>query len=276
LAYQGTIIPVFIASPSDVADERQVVRDVINDWNYIHAARDKMVLMPIGWETHSSPELSGRPQGIVNERILKNCDVLIGIFWTRLGTPTGVAESGTVEEIQAHMEAGKPALVYFSEQPLPQKGFDVDQYKAVLDFKDWCHNRGLVGNFESVEDFRRKLTRDIPTFLRDSPWVKENIPNFEATAVDATKPKLSNDALELLSEATKDRGGHITATRHLGGANISTNSRSFFEGNNPRQEARWRGVLSDLENQGFIEGVGKKNGEIFRVTDAGYVAVESA
>jgi hypothetical protein len=27
-------------------------------------------------------------------------DILMGVFWTRLGTPTGKAPSGTVEEIE--------------------------------------------------------------------------------------------------------------------------------------------------------------------------------
>ena len=44
--------------------------------------------MPVGWETHSSPDLGAPAQEQINERILEHCDLLIAVFWTRLGTPT--------------------------------------------------------------------------------------------------------------------------------------------------------------------------------------------
>jgi len=59
------------------------------------------------------PEMSGRPQGIINQRLLKECDLLIAAFWTRIGSPAGVAASGTVEEIEEHLAAGKEAMIYF-------------------------------------------------------------------------------------------------------------------------------------------------------------------
>jgi hypothetical protein len=40
------------------------------------------------------------------------------MFWTKLGTDTGVADSGTVEEIDQFVSAGKPALLYFSSRPI--------------------------------------------------------------------------------------------------------------------------------------------------------------
>jgi hypothetical protein len=63
--------------------------------------------LPVGWEMHSAPDLAGRPQELINDRVLKDCDLLGGIFWTRLGTPTGESASGTVEEIKEHLAAGK-------------------------------------------------------------------------------------------------------------------------------------------------------------------------
>jgi hypothetical protein len=32
--------------------------------------------------------MGDEPQKIINKRILKDADLLVGIFWTRLGTPT--------------------------------------------------------------------------------------------------------------------------------------------------------------------------------------------
>ena len=117
MSYQSTVIPVMIASPGDVLEERNVARDIIHEWNYIHSPSTNTVLIPVGWETHSPPDLGGRPQQLINDRVLKDCDLLVGIFWTRLGTPTGESASGTAEEIEKHIAAGKPAMVYFSAKP---------------------------------------------------------------------------------------------------------------------------------------------------------------
>ena len=97
MAYNAKVLPIMIASPGDVLDARRLVRDLIHEWNYVHSLPNNIVLMPVAWETHTSPELSARPQELINERVLKDCDLLIGLFWTRLGTPTCKAASGSVE-----------------------------------------------------------------------------------------------------------------------------------------------------------------------------------
>ncbi|MCA9458221.1 MAG: hypothetical protein KC587_16265, partial [Nitrospira sp.] len=128
MAYKATVVPVMIASPGDVNDERDIVRRVIHDWNDVNAQRSKIMLAAVGWESHSSPELGERPQELINKRILKDCDILVGVFWTRLGTPTGKSLSGTVEEIEEHVAVGKPAMIYFSSKPVELDSVDLDQY----------------------------------------------------------------------------------------------------------------------------------------------------
>ena len=118
MAYDAKVVEIMIACPSDVAAERDIVRDVIAAWNAIHARDRTVVLLPVSWDTHSSPELAGRPQQMINERLLANVDILIGIFWTRVGTPTGKAISGSVEEIEGHHKKGKPVMLYFSSAPV--------------------------------------------------------------------------------------------------------------------------------------------------------------
>src|SRR5260370_5649567 len=101
---------VMTASPGDVQPERKIVRDVIYEWNAIHSAKTGVILLPTGWETHSIPLMGDRPQALINEQVLVHSDLLVAIFWTRIGTPTGAAPSGTLEEIEEHLAAGKPTL----------------------------------------------------------------------------------------------------------------------------------------------------------------------
>src|ERR1700676_2960313 len=120
MSYEATVYNVFIASPSDVETERAIAREVIYEWNAVHAETERTILQPIGWETHSFPDMGDRAQGIINRQILEKCDILVAIFWYRLGTATGVAESGTIEEIERHLKENRPAMIYFSSRDVPR------------------------------------------------------------------------------------------------------------------------------------------------------------
>jgi len=90
MPYDSRTYRVLIASPSDVEDEREIAVRVIQEWNDLHSYNREIVLLPLRWETHAAPEYGVRPQEVINRQIVDNCDLLIGVFWTRIGTPTGV------------------------------------------------------------------------------------------------------------------------------------------------------------------------------------------
>jgi hypothetical protein len=51
---------------------------------------------------------------------IEECDILIGVFWKRFGTPVGDAESGTAHEIRRAIDTwndrGTPqVMLYFRE-----------------------------------------------------------------------------------------------------------------------------------------------------------------
>jgi hypothetical protein len=135
MSYVANVLNVMIASPSDVIQERIAIRDAIAEWNTVHALDRKTVLMPVGWETHSVPEMGDRPQAIINKQILKDADLLIAVFWTRIGSPTGASPSGTIEEIEEHLKARKPAMIYFSSVPVRADSIEENQYKALMEFR---------------------------------------------------------------------------------------------------------------------------------------------
>ena len=80
MSYAATTFNVMIASPGDVASERAIVRDVVNEWNAVHSSARKLVLLPIVWESHSSPEMGATAQDIINNQVLAKCDLLVGVF----------------------------------------------------------------------------------------------------------------------------------------------------------------------------------------------------
>jgi hypothetical protein len=107
MPFNAATYRVLIASPSDLAEEREAATMAINDWNAQHAAAEGIVLLPVKWETHARPQSGTRPQEAINTQIVQGCDILIGMFWTKLGTRTGVADSGTVEEINQFVDQKK-------------------------------------------------------------------------------------------------------------------------------------------------------------------------
>jgi hypothetical protein len=291
LAYQAQVLPIMIASPGDMLDARRVVRDVIHEWNYVHSLSSNLVLMPVGWETHASPDLSGRPQEIINERVLKDCDLLVGLFWTKLGTPTGKAASGSVEEIERHLAVGKPAMIYFSSEPVAPASIDAAQYEALRGFKSWCQSKGLIEEFENLPDLAAKFTRQLQLTLRDNPYLRAQAQRETRGSVffgsndgvllnsDSTSSRLvpitslSDEARELLIEAAADKDGYVLKAEYIGGSHIQTNGKQFGRGADARAWARWEFALEQLVNEGLLRAAGYK-GEVFKVTNEGFTLAD--
>jgi hypothetical protein len=166
MSFTANIFRVLIASPSDLAEEREAATLAINDWNAQHAAAEGIVLLPVKWETHARPASGVRPQSTINAQIVQSCDFLIGMFWTKLGTSTGVAESGTVEEIDQFVAQEKPALIYFSNRPIDPNKIDLKQNRKLRVLKKATYNRALIGSFASVDELRATLLRDLMSQIR--------------------------------------------------------------------------------------------------------------
>lgn len=161
MAFDAKILRVLVASPGDVGEERNVIPEIINDWNTINSVISKIVLMPVKWETHSAPLMGDRPQAIINKQLVKDCDVLIGVFWTRVGTNTGVAISGTAEEIEQFVEMKKPVMLYFSQSPIEPDKIDVTQFTTLKTFKEKMRLQGLTESYNGIHDFRQKFSRQL-------------------------------------------------------------------------------------------------------------------
>ncbi|MBJ8478837.1 DUF4062 domain-containing protein [Acinetobacter pittii] len=274
MSYEAKVFNVMIASPGDVASERTIIRDVIYEWNAVHSKSRNIVLLPVGWESHSSPEMGASPQEIINNQVLDKCDFLIGVFWTRIGTPTTEYASGTVEEIEKHISTDKPAMLYFSSQPVVMDTVDPNQYAELSKFKKSCQTRGLYQSYDSQSDFKDKFYRHLQLKINEHSLFKFEISEslLHQTEVIKSKtslPTLSNEARILLKEASLDSNGTIMSLRYIGGEDIQTNGKNLISSQQPREVARWKSALQELKDENLIEDRGYK-GEIFRITNLGY------
>jgi len=277
MSYRATVYNVMIASPSDVTVERTIIREIISEWNSVNSNHRQVVLLPIGWESHSSPEMGDRPQAIINKQVLKDADLLIGVFWTRIGTATGEYDSGTIEEIEEHIKAGKPAMLYFSSVPIMPESVDRTQYEMLIKFKESCINRGLFETYNNQNDFKNKFYRQLQLKMNDHEYFKvvedaAKVP-MDAESSISNIPQLSREAQTLLKEASQDSSGFIICLHFIGGTAIQTNGKNFAGDGSPRIIAIWEGALQELEQNGLIEAQGYKN-ESFKVTREGYELAE--
>ncbi|MEY9281675.1 hypothetical protein [Bradyrhizobium yuanmingense] len=167
MSYAATVFHVLIASPSDVPEEREAIAQSLHDWNGLHSFTTKTVLLPVMWESHSAPSMGSRPQEIINKQLVRSCDMLIGAFWTRLGSHTGVEESGTVEEIKWFLKQDKPVMLYFSRAPLDPGRVDTKQLDRLNSFKAEIRGKGLQDDYESVADLKQKLARHLTIVMRE-------------------------------------------------------------------------------------------------------------
>lgn len=159
--FEAKVYKILVASPGDVEEERQAIPEIISEWNNINSEVNNVVLLPVKWETHSAPLMGDRAQGVINNQLVTSCDMAIGVFWTRLGSPTGASESGTAEEIEWFIDNDKPVMLYFSSRDLNPSKLDLEQYSALKAFEKKMQKVGLTGSYSSITDFREQLLRQL-------------------------------------------------------------------------------------------------------------------
>jgi len=274
MSYTATVYKVMIASPNDVSAERSIIRELLSEWNVVNADSKQVVLLPVGWETHSVPEMGDRPQAIINKQ-LHGCDLLIGVFWTRIGTATSEFPSGTVEEIEEHIKANRPLMLYFSASPVMPDSIDPEQYRQLQDFRKSCQSRGLYESYSDIAEFRAKLYRQLQLKLNQDPYFQTASNSIEdGTLQDLPRAvQLSKDAAFLLKECATDRSAQILNVAYIGGHTVQVGGKNLVEERNERSRATWVGALEELEHNGFVAAIGPKR-EVFRMTREGFDAAD--
>ena len=101
------IFRIVISYPGDVKAERRVMENVVKDLDDVIADDHNLEFKLSSWDTDAYPGFHPEgPQGHIDPILkIEDCDVLVGIFWKRFGTPTKKALSGTEHEIRTAIDA---------------------------------------------------------------------------------------------------------------------------------------------------------------------------
>ena len=103
-------INVFIASPEDVKEERDIVDRIIKEENEIHYEKQGYKINPFFWEADSTPSDKDW-QKVLNKEI-KDSFLAVFIFWTRVGKFTYEEYRQAVNSL--HQNKHPHILTFFS------------------------------------------------------------------------------------------------------------------------------------------------------------------
>ena len=231
------VLQVFVASPSDVMEERQILDSVVAELNRTWAGTLGLSFEVLKWETHARPAFDLDPQAVINAQIPDDYDVFIGIFWSRFGTPTNRADSGTAEEFERAYERFKRTgstpeiMLYFKEAPLSPSKLNPTQLQALQDFRNSLSDKGgLFSTFEDHTGFEASLRSHLSAIAQKFANEQAQGASFHQT-LETAKPidesdedyglldyldihdsrtEEMNSAINLINEATVRIGEQLT------------------------------------------------------------------
>lgn len=147
---------VFIASPDDVISERDIIEKEIHKISIPNVR-----LKVIRWE-NDLPSTSGtKPQDLINNYLLDECDLLVGLFWTKFGKKTKNADSGTVEEIEKFILNRKPVILYFFDKPVNPLSINSEDIEKIKQFREKYKDNGIYKVLNSNEYLIDNIHKDI-------------------------------------------------------------------------------------------------------------------
>ncbi|MBU4346890.1 MAG: hypothetical protein KKH29_06190 [Candidatus Omnitrophica bacterium] len=252
MAYQATVYTLMISCPFDAEDEQRTLRGHINRWNDVHSERTSIVLLPSFYKTHVPAILAGpddeRPQAVINEYMIKSSDWLIAVFKDRIGTPTGRAESGTLEEIEIFRRDNiqKPVSVYFFAKSQDDK---ITEYKEKL--------TGIWKEYNDCPDLGQEFFVNLSQVVHKNTYLRQKF-------IDTTR-KTEERAQVLLSEVASDAKKIVIVSRLVGAElRLETNGCKY---------AGYETAFELLCRKRHLEKLDSK-GDIFRLSELGMQEIE--
>lgn len=170
-----TNLRIFLSSPKDLIEERINFRNTIDSLNQILLNTNSDVRLElVMWETDTYPSMGNDAQSFVNEQIGDDYDIFVGLMWTRFGTPTPRAGSGTEEEFnQAFKRLTSNStqtriLFYFKDSaPDSLSKLDPKQLEKVSDFKGKLQNIGLLGTYRHSNELPQLIQNHLLKHIKD-------------------------------------------------------------------------------------------------------------
>lgn len=146
---------LLISCPGDITSEISIIEDAVSQFNTQFSDALGISIRTKHWRKNSYAQSGGKPQSLLNEQFVNDCDAAVAILWTRFGTPTEEYGSGTEEEVEIMLSSGKQVFMYFSDKPLSPSQMNEDSYKKVQSFREKYKDRGIYFTYSSDDEFKK-------------------------------------------------------------------------------------------------------------------------
>ncbi|HEV3271225.1 MAG TPA: hypothetical protein VGZ93_03505 [Candidatus Methylacidiphilales bacterium] len=253
-----TAFSVKIVSPGGAGIEFIIAREVIGEWNALHALEQKRILLPLDGPRHPSP-----------------ADLLVTFFSDSPGAPADQVSEGAGEEIENQLREGRPALIYFSEARIDLKGAPILQGGSLDEFKK-RYMTATVDSYADDKEFRKKFARHLDVTVATHEHFKIAAAPSPAPPAPAPKPldprrtgPLTPWAQTILIEACDDFEAYIGRIKVGGMLKIQANGKQLVEQNDPAAAAKWESAFQELLDGEFIRDAGC-NGQLFQISAKGF------
>lgn len=198
MARQVTQYDLLISCPGDIKEEIALVDKAVNEFNTLFSDALGISICTKHWSKNAYAQSGNKPQALLNEQFVNDCDAAVALFWTRFGTPTDEYGSGTEEEIEIMLGSGKQVFMYFSDKPIPPSQHNAAEYARVQAFREKYKGRGLYFNYTTDDEFYKlffaHLTQHFIAEKRVAEVRAERVPELLLRGIDC-EGKLSEAAV---------------------------------------------------------------------------------
>lgn len=173
MAQNVVLYNLLISCPGDVQGEVKLIEDAVGEFNELYTKPLGITIQTRHWSKSSYAQSGGKPQALLNEQFVSECDAAVAIFWTRFGTPTDEYGSGTEEEIEIMLQSGKQVFMYFSDKSCPPSQVDDEGYKRVRAFREKYKDKGVYFTYSTDEEFRKLFLAHLSMYFLSDKRVKD-------------------------------------------------------------------------------------------------------
>lgn len=160
-------ISLTLCGPGDVAKEIDLAKEVIEEWNVENFDLLNCGISARHWLSDAAPSMRARGQEVINWELIDTADLVVAIFWQRLGSPTGLHDSGTAEEVNRAQARGIEVMVYFSDLEDVRANSDPDQRDKLSAYRAKAMQTGLPWTFQSRSEFRKRFADHLNKKVRE-------------------------------------------------------------------------------------------------------------
>jgi hypothetical protein len=162
------LIRLLASFPSDVADEAAALDGVAAELNRTVGDHNGIRFEVLNWLRDVRPGVGLDVQDVINKQVEGAYDGIVATFWSRAGTPTPRAASGSIEEVKTAVLKAKTSgplpyvLIYMKAGGVDLLKTDAEQVRALEDLRKWLSDQGVLYKpFQDRSSYEALLRLDL-------------------------------------------------------------------------------------------------------------------